>query len=199
VFTVAFLIYEFFTWLPYTWLVGGIIGIFVLWVVGKRAHHMSKIRNPLDKELTQASHGAALVFLTPLFTHTAFLNRWVDLLPHDWLLFVWPATLALMGLGAFWLILGWHRSRTNFRDALLIGRALVKIAVGGALGGMLYQHILPPHDWPYRFYLYLALLFVALWCCLTGFVKFVLLLRGPPGSPQADKGTQPYGGAGFAE
>jgi hypothetical protein len=183
-FTFLFLIYEFFTALPYAVIVAGIIGLFLLWFVTKWARHMSGIQNPLARELSQASHGAALIFLAPLLTHIAVLNRWIYLLPHDWLLFVWPITLALMALGAFWLIVCAARTRTNFRDAQLIARAVIKIAIGCVALWTLYQNILPPWSWPYRHELSLAIFFVALFCVITGLVKFVLLLRGPPGASQ---------------
>jgi hypothetical protein len=180
--------------LPYAVVVGGIIAIVAFVVLIKWSDHMQHIRNPLDKELSQASHGAALILLGPLLVHFAFLERWTAYLPPNFIPFVWPATFAIMGLGGFWLIVGAMRSRTNFRDAQLIAKALIKIAIGCALGWTLYANILPPHGWYYRHDLYLVLLFVALFCVLTGLVKFGLLMRGPP-RPSPDSDKQPYGGA----
>jgi hypothetical protein len=184
--------------LPYAVIAGVILVILALWVLDIWVHHMREIRNPLDRELSQASHGASLLLLTPLFTHVAFLNRWTYWLPPEFTPFVWPVTFALMALGLFWLVVGAYRTRTNFRDAQLIARSLVKIAVGVGIGWLLYQSILPPQGWPYRFYLHVALFFLMLWCGITGLTKLVLLLRGPPRMRHsADIEDMPHGDAGF--
>ena len=44
----------------------------------------------------------------------------------------------------------------------------------------------------------IVLLFVSLFCVLTGIVKFALLMRGAPGMPSGGE-KNPYGGAGFPE
>jgi hypothetical protein len=198
--TALMLVVGFISSLPYTVIVGGIIAIVAFWALLRWGEHMSSIRNPLDKELSQASHGAALILLGPLLVHFAFLERWTAYLPPNFLPWVWPATYAVMGLGAFWLVVCAMRSRTNFRDAQLIARALIKISVGAVLGWTLYANILPPRGWPYRHDLYLVLLFVSLFCCLTGIVKFGLLMRGPPRrSDQPQGGGLPGAGFGSGE
>jgi hypothetical protein len=197
--TFLMLVVGFISSLPYAVIVGGIIAVVAFWVLIRWGEHMSSIRNPLDRELSQASHGAALILLGPLLVHFAFLERWVAYLPPSFVVWVWPACYLLMGLGGFWLIVGAMRSRTNLRDAQLIARSLIKIGVGVVLGWTLYQNILPPYGWPYRHDLYLVLLFVVLFCCVTGIVKFVLLMRGPPRSSETGGGQMPYGGSRFPE
>lgn len=199
--TIPFLAIGFLGSLPYWVIVSGVMVLIALWVLVKWGNHMSRIRNPLDKELTQASHGAALILLCPLLVHFAFLERWTNLLPPSFRPFVWPSCWALMGLGAFWLIVCAMRTRTNFRDAQLIARAVVKFAVGVGLGWSLYQHILPQPTWPYRHYIYLALLFTAMFCVITGVVKFVLLMCGPLGErkDRPPSGDLPDAGFGTGE
>jgi uncharacterized membrane protein YfcA len=192
--TLILLIAAFLSSIPYTVVCGIIIAIvaFAAWIKWKDS--LSRRSNPLDRELSQTSHGAALILLGPLLTKIAFLEHWPNLLPPNFIPFVWPACYALMGLGGFWLVVGAMRTRTNFRDAQLIARAVIKIVFGAVLGWMLYQHILPPHDWPYRHDLYLVLLFVSLFCVLTGLVKFALLMRGPP-KPSPNTNPMPHGDA----
>jgi hypothetical protein len=181
--------------LPYAVVMGGIIAIVAFVVLIKWADHMQHIRNPLDKELSQASHGAALILLGPLLVHFAFYDRWTAYLPPNFVPWVWPACYFLMALGAFWLVVGVMRSRTNYRDAQLIARAMIKIALGCGLFWMLYVDILPQRNWPYKRDIYLLLLFVSLFCVLTGLVKFGLLMRGPPGRRDGDDTPMPHGGA----
>ncbi len=182
--------------LPYTVVVGGILAIIAIWAVIRWGEHMGKIRDPLKQQLDMASHGAGMALLLPFVVHRASMEGYFYYLPPTWHGYVWPACYVLMAFGVYMLVIGAARSRSNFRDANLMARSGIKIAVGIAIGFTIYQGILPPEDWrwTYRHYAFWVLMFVAAWCLTTGVVKVLLLMRGPPGLPDAAN-PMPHGDA----
>jgi hypothetical protein len=158
--------------------------------------------SPVEQNLQRASHGAALIVLVGLFVYfiigldaaRAWFPQFVRY-PND----SWPGLLLVLpvvyGLARF--LPGISRSWGQ-RDALLAMRALVKIAVGVVGGWFLVSEPvareLAQNLWTAL--LSLALVGVAIWCIITGAVRFVLLTmtgRRQPKMPPAFR--DPHGAA----
>ena len=148
---------------------------------------------PREQNLARASHGAGMlavaIIVLMLIGGTQGVAGFLNALaanPKEPKL--WGSALAwvvLVGWGFGWLVIGSARSRGP-RDALLISRALVKIAVGVALDVLAHGGYLPS-GWLgvtltklVEFWLFP----VAVWCMVTGITKLVLLLRGSGGSAE---------------
>jgi hypothetical protein len=135
--------------------------------------------SPIEQNLRRASHGAAYIVL-PL----AVLWRVGPDQVGAFLSGVAPGLRLLMiGACAVWFVFafarlayGWSRS-AGVRDGLLAARAVVKLALGLFLIGWppaLPPGLIPPYLDPW---VALALFLVALWFAVTGFMRFVLLVR----------------------
>jgi len=138
---------------------------------------------PERRELIRASHGAGMIALpvflvwftsgTQGFARLAAILRAEPDNPVCWL------PLAVLAWGLLWLVTGWHRA-VKFRDARIIARSLVKIALG--IGGFLY---LRNHDAPAGWggtaawgFFVLGLNLAAVWCVVTGTTKLTILIPG---------------------
>lgn len=126
-----------------------------------------KRQQPLDAELTKASHGVVMVMASIwlmwlVATRDGFEYRNIALL-----LLAFVATW-----GAFWVVIGAARSR-YYKDHRLLGRAIAKIAVAA-----LIVYLMPHEGW-----LFVVECVVAGWCAVTGVTKAVLMLLPPPQLP----------------
>ena len=139
-----------------------------------------------SRELTKACHGAGILALAAVVVSEASLAA-VSSNPALWI----PLSV-MTAWGGLWLVtsgLAFKRLGSQGPlDSVLIVRALVKIAIGGAVlrflpfgvsqllwGGL---HILQAPDWTAAVVLlaYIAGWFVAFWCVVTGSTKLLLML-----------------------
>lgn len=161
-----------------------------------------RMLSPIEQNLQRASHGAALIVLVLLFVYFIVgLNEaraWFPSFmrnPSD----AWPGLLLVLpvayGLPRF--LTGAKRCWGQ-RDALLAMRALVKIGVGAAGVWFLTSNEVArefsPNLWTAL--ILLALVAVAIWCLITGVVRFVLLTMGGQRQPKMPRAfPNPHGAA----
>jgi hypothetical protein len=166
--------------------VGEILGVLIALIatpIAVLAHWFKYIKGlpPREQALARASHGAGMIAIIELVLlasdgpqsmdeFTSFLSSRPEIaLP----------CLAIVAWGAGWFIIGSARSRGP-RDALLASRAAVKTAVGFAAGRFVWDDHVPAH-WSGEWWgdpLVFGLKVLAIWCMVTGLVKFVLVMRG---------------------
>lgn len=163
------------------------------------AQHINN-RIPLEAEQMRASHGFALMLLLPYYASKAEASV-KGVLPWNWHPYYWPAILAMAAFGVYWLIIGWSRSRSVFRDARLSTRAITKIAVGAAvyvLGVPAVKDLWNSPDLDSSL-VGIAVL-VSQWCVVTGGLKLIMNLRGAPQMRGHEEvGEMPQGDADFGE
>lgn len=176
----GFIALSFLVELPY-WAIVAMILALVAWEVVIRWNWHFKPGDAYEQQLAKASHGVAFFLLAPFLTFVTQKEHLTYWLPPSWVPWLWPATLAFMGLGIYWLVFGWVRTQARTRDARLITRSLVKVGIGAVVLFFALTHTidLSHIDMPYRFYARLAAVFFGAWHCITGAVKLILLLRPP--------------------
>lgn len=138
---------------------------------------------PERRELVKASHGAGVIALAAFliwlpqgaqgFGDLAGALRAEPENPAYWV------PVAVLAWGLLWLVTGWHRA-VKFRDARIIARALVKIALGVGVFVYLRDHDLAAGRdaaaaWGF---LVLGLYLAAVWCVVTGTTKTLILTAG---------------------
>jgi hypothetical protein len=143
---------------------------------------------PHEQALARASHGAGLIAFALLFVFARYGNAGSEnfftalaVKPDEmWL----PALLSavLGGWGFIWFVVGVSRA-AGLRDGLLATRAFFKLVIGGGAS----YYLLYMFQWPEfgPVWLLLAVMFVffaAVWCLITGTVKFLLLTVGGGGN-----------------
>jgi hypothetical protein len=138
---------------------------------------------PERRELVRASHGAGIIALPVFliwftlgaqgFTDLADLLRAEPKNPAYWV------PLAIPAWGLLWLVTGWHRA-AKFRDARIIARSLVKIAIGaGVLVYLRDGNLTAGRDASATWgFLVLALYLAAVWCTVTGATKIFIVIGG---------------------
>jgi hypothetical protein len=144
---------------------------------------------PREGWLAKAAHGIGVIVCGGyILAH--------NLVPYNYLRLAYRVYGVLIALRVFWVLVGSARAQIH-GDAHLIGRAIVKLAVGCSVFGAwhFYQWQTP---WPYRGWIDPCVQVIALWCWATGLTKFVICCRPLPrlaaaGTPNA------YGGARFRE
>jgi hypothetical protein len=150
----------------------------ILWVVRRPAARARQWRSldPIEQNLQRASHGVAYIvfplaalWLVGPSVVGAFLSGFTP-----------GVRLLLIGACAVWfavavgrLYAGWRRI-AGLRDGPLAGRAFGKLAVGAFLLYWLPHGLIASSLDPWAVH---VLLLVPLWLAVTGFVRFVLLVR----------------------
>jgi hypothetical protein len=168
-----------------------IVWNFILWLASRPAGRVRQWRvlDEIERNLQRASHGVAYivlpleaVWLTGPDAVGAFLSGFAP-----------SVRLSIIGACAIWFVTamarcvgGWRRC-AGVRDGLLAGRAFFKLA-GGAGLLMLLQHLPSGLGVRNGGAAALALLLVPSWLAVTGFVRFVILVR-PAGSARPEVET----------
>lgn len=136
-----------------------------------------KRQQPIDAELTKASHGSVMIVLGIWATWSmvahGVLATWIEYSYRGYA-FLFFGFLVIWG--AFWLIIGGART-LYYRDARLLGRAVGKLVFAALL------FIFLRRQGPFGYLVVAAVRLVIWWCVITGLTKFLLLSRPLPRIP----------------
>jgi hypothetical protein len=150
-------------------------------IVVERAQRFRSL-DAIEKELQRASHGAALILLPPLIAVWLFgLGGTAELIASfvrdpraNALPAVLLAAITIYGMARFYAGVG---NCAGAQDKVRKQRAFLKLAFGAGLLVWLFRSA-PPESAATGDIRIFALIVLALWCLVTGIVRFWLLTAG---------------------
>lgn len=127
---------------------------------------------PHEAELARASHGAALAVIASVLAVWLHMH---GLLQNRYLI---GGLAAVAAFGLYWL--GVSARHARYRTERQTVRALTKFAVGVGAAVAVMNDVAGQQGWPPAVVelCNYALILFAIWCCVTGAVKFLLPILG---------------------